>query len=88
VYLERDSPYEVLGVHSRFGVRRRPTPSRGLPVVAFEGIEQEYPPESSGDARCDLAFRGVKTTVRQEIYERCKGPWLLVRVVRELEGDG
>ena len=44
-YLSRDSPHEIVAfaVDSRFLARRE---FHGLPVVAFESIESQYPPDA------------------------------------------
>ena len=70
VYLERDSPYEVLAYTVDSPYVESET-FAGLPVVAFEQIEQEYPPDRV-EMLVATGFGGVNT-VRQEIYERCKG---------------
>ena len=69
VYLERDSPYEVLAytVDSQFV---QSDSFAGLPVVAFEELDREYPPDRA-EMLVATGFRGVNT-VRQEIFERCK----------------
>lgn len=70
VYLERDSPYEVLAYTVDSTYVESDT-FAGLPVVAFEEIGREYPPDRV-EMLVATGFRGVNT-VRQEIYERCKG---------------
>ena len=69
VYLERDSPREVLAytVDSDYV---EADSFAGLPVVAYETLGEEYPPERV-DLLVATGFRGVNT-VRREIYERCK----------------
>jgi sugar O-acyltransferase (sialic acid O-acetyltransferase NeuD family) len=70
VYLERDSASEVLA-YTVDGQYLESDTFAGLPVVAFEELAQEYPPDRV-DLLVATGFRGVNT-VRRGIYERCKG---------------
>jgi hypothetical protein len=70
VYLDRDSPREVLA-YTVDGEYVESDSFAGLPVVAFEEISRDYPPDRV-DLLVATGFRGVNT-VRREIYERCKG---------------
>ncbi len=71
-YLENDSAYEVIA----FTVNQsylNETSFKGLPVVAFERLEETYPP---ADFLLFAPMTGVKmNTVRKKIYEegKCKG---------------
>jgi sugar O-acyltransferase (sialic acid O-acetyltransferase NeuD family) len=70
VYLDRDSPREVLA-YTVDGQYVESDTFAGLPVVAFENMAAEYPPDRV-DLLVATGFRGVNT-VRRELYERCKG---------------
>jgi sugar O-acyltransferase (sialic acid O-acetyltransferase NeuD family) len=70
VYLDRDSPREVLA-YTVDGQYVQSDAFAGLPVVPFEDLAHDYPPDRV-DLLVATGFRGVNT-VRREIYERCKG---------------
>ena len=69
LYLERDSPYEVVAYTVDANYVQSDT-FAGLPVVAFEQIVDKYPPDRV-EFLIAAGFRGVNT-VRREIFERCK----------------
>lgn len=69
VYLDRDSGSDVLA-YTVDGQYVESETFAGLPVVAFEELANEYPPDRV-DLLVATGFRGVNT-VRREIYERCK----------------
>jgi len=69
VYLERDSPRQVLA-YTVDGDYVGSDSFAGLPLLAFEALADEYPPERV-DLLVATGFRGVNA-VRREIYERCK----------------
>ncbi len=69
VYLERDSASDVLA-YTVDGQYVESDEFAGLPVIAFEELADEYPPDRV-DLLVATGFRGVNT-VRREIYERCK----------------
>ena len=69
VYLDRDSPREVVA-YTVDGEYVESDTFAGLPVIAFEQLAEEHPPERV-DLLVATGFRGVNT-VRREIYERCK----------------
>jgi sugar O-acyltransferase (sialic acid O-acetyltransferase NeuD family) len=69
VYLERDSPREVLA-YTVDGDYVNADSFSGLPLVAFEEMADEYPPERV-DLLVATGFGGVNK-VRTDIYQRCK----------------
>ncbi len=68
-YLERDSPRTVLA-YTVDGDYVDSDSFAGLPLVAFERLADEYPPDRV-DMLVATGFRGVNT-VRREIFGRCK----------------
>ena len=69
VYLERDSPREVVA-YTVDGAYLSMGAFAGLPVLAFEELLETHPPERV-DLLVATGFRGVNR-VRRGIYERCK----------------
>lgn len=69
VYLERDSPREVIG-YTVDGDYVKTDTFAGRPVTAFEDLLESHPPERV-DLLVATGFSGVNT-VRRGIYERCK----------------
>jgi sugar O-acyltransferase (sialic acid O-acetyltransferase NeuD family) len=70
VYLESDSPREVLA-YTVDGEYVEGDAFAGLPVIAYEDMAREYPPDRV-DLLVATGFSRVNA-VRREIYERCKG---------------
>ena len=70
VYLEHDSPREVLAYTVDDEYVESGT-FAGLPVVAYEEMARNYPPDRV-DLLVATGFRRVNA-VRRDIYERCKG---------------
>jgi sugar O-acyltransferase (sialic acid O-acetyltransferase NeuD family) len=68
-YLEHDSPREVIA-YTVDGEYIDAPEFDGLPVVAYEELGREHPPDRV-DVLVATGFRGVNT-VRREIFERCK----------------
>lgn len=71
VYLREDSPHDVVAftVDERFAVGE--TSFQGLPLVPFERLGEEYPPETNS-MFVAIGFSRVNKA-RAEVYERCKG---------------
>jgi sugar O-acyltransferase (sialic acid O-acetyltransferase NeuD family) len=69
VYLESDSPYEVVAFTANQQYVKDPK-LRGKPVVAFEGIEQSYPAEDHS-LFVAIGFKNVNKA-RAQIYDTCK----------------
>lgn len=68
VYLDRDSPRDVVA-YTVDGEYLESDLFAGLPLVAFEELAGEYPPDRV-DLLVATGYRGVNT-LRKEIYERC-----------------
>lgn len=69
VYLSADSPREVLAytVHGQYA---ESDTFSGLPLVAFEEILSDYPPDRV-DILVALGYQGLNRA-RREIYQQCK----------------
>jgi sugar O-acyltransferase (sialic acid O-acetyltransferase NeuD family) len=70
VYLDRDSPREVVG-YTVDGAYLGANTFAGLPVTAFEELVESHPPDRV-DLLVATGFRRVNG-IRREIYDRCKG---------------
>lgn len=69
VYLTKDSPYDVVAFTVNDEYIQEKT-LRDRPVVAFESLEELYPPDDFA-MFVAMGFKGVNRA-RAEIFERCK----------------